>query len=205
MWNGNLCPCSTQALQREKFSAHGFIKDKESHYGKTSFLHFLQKLWVASHCSIVTHSKTFKELFPHLLKFSIPSNLQPYKQKCKSFLQHKPPKAKWLQFIPEGQIVNYPIRSVQVLQQSSESSVEKIQTSVIKKVAKVFEQEHNHSTRKQILFLTYNRLFFMNCHKVTTRVGLTSNIQLWHADVSQLKKKRVKRSTENIHKAFAAV
>lgn len=54
----------------------------------------------------------------------------------------------------------------------------------------MFEQEHNHSTRKQILFLTYNRLFFMNCHKVTTRVGLTSNIQLWHADVSQLKKKK---------------
>lgn len=90
--NGNLCPCSSQPLQREKFSAHEFIKDNESHYGKTSFFHFLQKLWVASHCSFETHSKTFKKLFPHLPKFSTPSNLKPYKQKCKSFSQHKSPK-----------------------------------------------------------------------------------------------------------------
>lgn len=162
VWNDNLCPCSSQALQGETFSAHKFIKDNGSHYGKTSSFHFLQKLWVASHCSIVTQSKTLKKkkyIFPHLLKFSTPSNLKPYKQKCKSFPQYKPPKAKWLQFIPEEQFVNYPIRSVQVLQQSPESSVKKIQTSVIKKLAKVFEQEHNHSTRKQILCLTYNRLF----------------------------------------------
>lgn len=184
MWNGNLCPCSSQALQRQKFSAQGFIKDNESHYGKTSFFHFLQKLWVASHCSIVTHSKVFKKLFPHLLKFSMSSNLKPYKQKCKSFPQHKSPKAKWFQFIPEEQFVNYPIRSVLVLQQSPESSVKKIQTSVIKKVAKVFEQEYNHSTRKQILCWTCNRLFFTNSHKVTSRIGLTSKIELWHTDVN---------------------
>lgn len=175
--------CAPVRHCREKFSAHRFIKDNESHYLKTSFFHFLQKLWVASHCSIVTHSKAFKKLFPHLPKFSTSSNLKPYKQKCKSFPQRKPPKAKWLQFILE-QFVNYPIRSVQNLQQSPESSVKKFQTSVIKKVAKVFEQEHNHSTRKQILCLTYNRLFFMDSHKVTSRIGLTSKIELWHADVS---------------------
>lgn len=51
----------------------------------------------------------------------------------------------------------------------------------------------------KFFFELQTRGFFMNSHKVNGRIGLTSKIEVCHADVSQLIKKVIKSSTENRH------